>query len=215
MQLFLDSAELAQIREIARWGVIEGVTTNPTLIARGALDLQQAISAICELVDGPISAEVAEADVEAMVAEGLALAALHPNVVVKVPLTPEGLGCVRALSQRGIRTNVTLCFSAAQGLLAARAGATYVSPFVGRLDDVGQDGMALVRELAQIFRLHAVDCRVLAASIRSPRDVTLAALAGAHVATVPYGVFVKLVRHPLTEAGLAQFTADAARPRPA
>lgn len=215
MQLFLDSAELAQIRDIARWGVIEGVTTNPTLIARGTLGLQEAISAICEVVDGPISAEVAEADAEHMVAEGLALAALHPNVVVKVPLTPDGLGCVRALSQRGIRTNVTLCFSAAQGLLAARAGATYVSPFVGRLDDVGQDGMALVRELAQIFRLHALSCRVLAASIRSPRDVTLAALAGAHVATVPYGVFVKLVQHPLTDAGLAQFTADAGRPRPA
>ncbi len=211
MKLFLDSAELSHIEEIAAWGVLDGVTTNPTLISQGTLSLQQAIEKICALVHGPISAECLEIEAEAMAAEGRALAKLHPNVVVKIPLTHQGLACVRTLSGEGIRTNVTLCFSAAQGLLAARAGATYVSPFIGRIDDIGGNGMALIEELAEIFALHDIKTQVLAASIRTPRHVVDAALAGAHVATVPYPVFKKLVAHPLTDAGVAQFLKDAAR----
>lgn len=211
MKLFLDSANLDHIREIAGWGVLEGVTTNPTLIAAGSMSLHDAIAAICELVPGPISAECLEISAEAMIAEGRALAALHPNVVVKVPLTQPGLTCVRALCDAGIKTNVTLCFSAGQGLLAARAGATYISPFVGRLDDNGHDGMQVVRELAEIYSQHGIKTQVLAASVRTSRHVVDAALAGAHVATVPYGVFKKLVGHPLTDAGVAQFLADAGR----
>jgi transaldolase len=211
MKLFLDSADLNHIREIAAWGVLDGVTTNPTLISQGTLSLKAAVQEICTLVHGPISAECLEVQATAMAAEGRALAKLHPNVVIKIPLTAEGLACVRTLSSEGIRTNVTLCFSAAQGLLAARAGATYVSPFIGRLDDIGQDGMALIEELADIFASHDIKTQVLAASIRTPRHVIDAARAGAHVATVPYPVFKKLVQHPLTDAGVAQFLKDAAR----
>jgi len=211
MKLFLDSADLNHIREIAAWGVLAGVTTNPTLISQGTLSLEAAVQQICALVPGPISAECLEVEATAMAAEGRALAKLHPNVVVKIPLTDQGLACVRTLSNEGIRTNVTLCFSAAQGLLAARAGATYVSPFIGRLDDIGQDGMALIEELAEIFGRHDIKTQVLAASIRTPRHVIDAARAGAHVATVPYPVFKKLVQHPLTDAGVAQFLKDAAR----
>lgn len=210
MKLFLDSADLLHIREIAAWGVLDGVTTNPTLISQGSLSLQEAVEEICSLVHGPISAECLEVETQAMAEEGRALAKLHPNVVVKIPLTHQGLGCVRQLSSEGIRTNVTLCFSAAQGLLAARAGATYVSPFIGRIDDIGGDGMALIEELADIFTTHDIKTQVLAASVRTPRHVVDAALAGAHVATVPYAVFKKLVSHPLTDAGVAQFLKDAA-----
>jgi transaldolase len=210
MKLFLDSANLDHIREIAAWGVIDGVTTNPTLIAQGRLSLQQAVQAIAQVVHGPISAECLEIDAKAMVQEGRALAALHPHVVVKIPLTPQGLACVRELSGEGIRTNVTLCFSSSQGLLAARAGATYISPFVGRLDDLAHDGMQVVRELSEIYQHHGIKTQVLAASIRTPRHVVEAALAGAHVATVPYPVFKKLVSHPLTDAGISQFLKDAA-----
>ena len=214
MKLFIDSANLQHIREIAAWGAIEGVTTNPSLIAQGSMSLTDAIGAICALVPGPISAECLETEAAPLIAEGKRLAALHPNVVVKVPLTVAGLTCVRALTEANIRTNVTLCFSASQGLLAARAGATYVSPFVGRLDDLAHDGMQVVRELAQIYRQHGIGTQVLAASVRTPRHVVDAALAGAHVATVPYPVFKKLVRHPLTDAGVAQFLADAGRTPP-
>lgn len=211
MKLFLDSADLNHIREIAAWGVLDGVTTNPTLISQGKLSLRAVVEEICSLVHGPISAECLEVDAQAMAAEGRALAALHPNVVVKIPLTAQGLACVHALSAEGIRTNVTLCFSAAQGLLAARAGATYVSPFIGRLDDVGADGMGLIEELADIFLTHDIKTQVLAASIRTPRHVVDAAVAGAHVATVPYPVFKKLISHPLTDAGVAQFILDGAK----
>lgn len=214
MKLFLDSANLDHIREIAAWGVLAGVTTNPSLIAQGTLSLGRAVAAICALVPGPISAECLEVEAAPMIAEGRALAALHPNVVVKVPLTAAGLTCVRALADAQVRTNVTLCFSASQGLLAARAGATYISPFVGRLDDLAYNGMQVVQELAQIYRQHGIATQVLAASVRTPRHVVDAALAGAHVATVPYAVFKKLIGHPLTDAGVAQFLADAGRHRP-
>lgn len=212
MKLFLDSANLEHIREIASWGVIDGVTTNPTLISQSGMTLGAAIEQICAVVHGPISAECLQIETQAMAQEGRELAKLHPNVVVKVPLTPKGLACVRILSSEGIRTNVTLCFSSAQGLLAARAGATYISPFVGRLDDIGHDGLTVVRELADIYNDHDVKTQVLAASIRTPRHVVDAALAGADVATVPYPVFKKLVQHPLTDSGVAQFLADAQRP---
>lgn len=214
MQLFLDSARVEEVREIAAWGVLGGITTNPTLIAQSGRPLLDVVRELATLVDGPLSAECLEEHAEGMAAEGLRLAALHPNVVVKVPLTAPGLGCVRALSAQGVRTNVTLCFSASQGLLAARAGATYVSPFVGRLDDQAADGLVLVRELVQIFARHALPTQVLAASIRHPRHVVDAALAGAHAATIPYKVMLQLVRHPLTDAGVAQFLRDAGRPRP-
>lgn len=211
MLLFLDSARVEEVREVAAWGVLGGVTTNPTLIAQSGRELAEVMRELASLVDGPLSAECLEEDTEAMVAEGRALAALHPNVVVKVPLTPAGLGCVRALAREQVRTNVTLCFSAAQGLLAARAGATFVSAFVGRLDDLSLDGMQVVRELAAIFRSHALPTQVLAASIRQPRHVVDAALAGAHAATVPYKIMRQLVGHPLTDAGVAQFLRDAGR----
>lgn len=208
MKLFLDSADVEEIRELAAWGVLDGVTTNPSLIAKRGQALHAVIDAICAVVHGPVSAECNEEQAEAMIQEGRALAALHPNVVVKIPLTPAGLQCVHALNAQGIRTNVTLCFTAAQGLLAARAGASYISPFVGRLEDVGADGMRLVRELAQIFAAHRLPTQVLAASMRHPSHVVEAALAGAHVATVSGKVLRAMVLHPLTDAGLAQFLAD-------
>ena len=208
MQLFIDSAELADIREAAAWGVIDGVTTNPSLIAKSGRVFQEVVAAICAVVDGPISAECVELEVDAMVEEGRRIAGIHQNIVVKVPLTQDGLKCVKALSQEGIRTNVTLCFSAAQGLLAAKAGASYVSPFIGRLEDVGHDGMQLIRELCDIYRQHHFSTQVLAASIRSPRHIVDAALAGAHVATAPFSILKQLVAHPLTDKGVAQFLAD-------
>lgn len=211
MQLFLDSADLNEVRALAASGVVDGVTTNPTLIARGGQPLEPTIEAICRMVHGPVSAEVLEPTCEGMLQEARALAALHPHVVVKVPLTLPGLGCVRQLHAEGIRTNVTLCFSVGQGLLAARAGATYVSPFVGRLDDVGQDGMQLVRDLVAVFARHRLATQVLAASIRSTEHVVAAALAGAHAATLPGKFFHQLVHHPLTDAGVAQFLRDAGR----
>lgn len=208
MQLFIDSAELPDIREAAAWGVIDGVTTNPSLIAKSGRIFEDVVKAICAIVDGPISAECVELEAGPMIDEGRRIAAIHPNIVVKVPLTQEGLKCVKALSQDDIRTNVTLCFSAAQGLLAAKAGATYVSPFIGRLEDTGYDGMQLIDELCSIYRQHQFTTKVLAASIRSPRHIIDAALAGAHVATAPFGILKMLVAHPLTAQGVAQFLAD-------
>ena len=212
MKLFLDTANIAEIREIHAWGILDGVTTNPSLIAREGKDFLQTVHDICELVQGPVSAEVVAQDVEGMLREGRLLARIHEHVVVKVPLTPAGLGACRRLSDEGIKTNVTLCFQPNQALLAAKAGATYVSPFVGRLDDISEDGPRLIAEIVAIFRNYPeLKTQVLAASIRHPLHLVQSALAGAHVATTPYAVLKKSIEHPLTDKGNQAFLADWAK----
>jgi transaldolase len=210
MQLFLDTANLDEIREAASWGVLSGVTTNPTLIARekGA-DFKATISEIAELVDGPISAETVSLDADGMVREGVEFAAWHPSVVVKVPSTTEGLKAVYQLAKRNIRCNVTLCFNAAQALMAARAGAFIISPFIGRVDDTGVDGMTLIREISAIYRQdEQISTKILSASIRHPRHIIESALAGADIATCPFKVLQAAMKHPLTDRGIEQFLAD-------
>lgn len=209
MKIFIDTADLTEIREAAAMGAIDGVTTNPTLLARTGLPASKVIASICEVVDGPISAEVLATEHLAMVEEGRRLAALHRNVVVKIPLTVDGLKATRTLTEAGIRTNVTLCFSPNQALLAAKAGATYISPFVGRLDDLSDDGMLLIEKILTIYRNYGFSTEVLVASVRSPVHLLRAALLGAHVATVPFKVITQLLAHPLTERGLEQFLKDA------
>lgn len=209
MKLFLDSANLDHIREIHGWGVLAGVTTNPSLIAKEGGDFLETIHEICELVQGPVSAEVIAQDTEGMVREGLLLAQVHEHVVVKVPLIAAGLAATRRLADEGIPVNVTLCFQPTQALLAAIAGAAYISPFLGRVDDLALDGMGLIREIRDVYDNDPdLDTRLLAASIRHPRHVTEAALAGADVATIPYAVFRKLLEHPQTESGNRAFLAD-------
>ncbi len=209
MKFFADTAEIAEIRELAATGLLDGVTTNPSLIAKAGGNFIETVREICALVEGPVSAEVASTDAETMLAEGRKLAAIADNVAVKLPLTWDGLKTCKALSQDGILVNVTLCFSANQALLAAKAGAAFVSPFVGRLDDIGEDGMALIRDIRAIYDNYPdLGTEVLAASLRHPRHVTEAALAGADVATVPPAVLKQIVNHPLTDKGLAQFVAD-------
>ena len=208
MKIFIDSADLNEIREAAAWGILDGVTTNPSLIAKSGRDFRSVVREICGIVDGPISAECVEVNAEEMIAEGRGIAKIHPNIVVKVALTAEGLKCVKVLHHEGIKTNVTLCFSAAQGLLAAKAGATYISPFIGRLDDLSHVGMEVVHELLTIYRNYQLPTQVLAASIRHPRHVVDAAVAGAHVATLPFKVLAQLIKHPLTDSGLQQFLTD-------
>jgi transaldolase len=209
MKLFLDTANLDEIRDAASWGVIDGVTTNPSLIAREGGDFIATIHQICEIVDGPVSAEVVAQDAATMIAEGRLLAQVHHNVVVKVPLTIDGLKACKALSSDGIRVNVTLCFQAGQALLAAKAGATYISPFIGRLDDIGVDGMILIQQIVGIYANYPeLSTQVLAASVRDPLHVVQAAEAGAHVATIPYKVLKGLIVHPLTDKGNAQFLKD-------
>jgi len=209
MKIFIDSGDLNEIREAAAMGVVDGVTTNPTLVAKAGKPLSSLIAAICEIVDGPISAEVVATDCEGIVREGRALAKIHRNVVVKVPLIAEGIKAVKIFSSEGIKTNVTLCFSPTQGLLAAKAGATYISPFIGRIDDIGGDGMLLIRQLVQIYKNYDFKTEVLAASIRHPVHVVDSALAGAHVGTLPHKVILQLLEHPLTASGLDKFLADA------
>ncbi len=209
MKIFIDSGDLNEIRDAVAMGVVDGVTTNPTLVAKAGRPLSALIADICEIVDGPISAEVLSTDVEGIVREGRELAKIHKNVVVKVPLIADGIKAVKIFSQEGIKTNVTLCFSPTQGLLAARAGATHVSPFIGRIDDIGGDGMVLIRQLVQIYKNYGFATEVLAASIRHPVHVVESALAGAHVGTLPYKVIKQLLQHPLTQSGLEQFLADA------
>jgi transaldolase len=209
MKIFIDSGDLNEIREAAAMGVVDGVTTNPTLVAKAGKPLSSLIAAICEVVDGPISAEVVATDCDGIVREGRALAKIHKNVVVKVPLIVEGIKAVKIFSAEGIKTNVTLCFSATQGLLAAKAGATYISPFIGRIDDISGDGMVLIRQLVQIYMNYDLKTEVLAASIRHPVHVVDSALAGAHVATLPHKVILQLLEHPLTASGLEKFLADA------
>ena len=209
MKIFIDSGDLNEIRDAAAMGVVDGVTTNPSLVAKAGRPLPALIADICEIVDGPISAEVLATDCEGILREGRVLAKIHKNVVVKVPLIAEGIKAVKVFSQEGIKTNVTLCFSAPQGLLAAKAGATYISPFIGRIDDIGGDGMELIRQLVQIYANYDFSTQVLAASIRHPVHVVEAALAGAHVGTLPHKVILQLLDHPLTAAGLEKFLADA------
>lgn len=211
MLLFLDTANIDEIRRAAAMGVIAGVTTNPTLVAREGVEYRARVLEICAVVDGPISAECISTTADGLVEEARRIASWHPNVVVKVPITEDGLQAISRLAAEGIRINTTLIFSANQALLAARAGATYVSPFVGRLDDAGQDGMEVVRESVQIFEAHGIATQVLAASLRHPRHIVEAALAGAHVATLPSAVLHQMLHHPLTDLGIERFLADAQR----
>jgi len=212
MKFFIDTADMEQIRALTATGLVDGVTTNPSLIAKSERNFIEAVAEICSLVEGPVSAEVAATDTETMIAEGRRLAEIAGNVAVKVPLTWDGLKASRALSGEGTMVNVTLCFSANQALLAAKAGATFVSPFIGRLDDVGQDGIGLIREIRQIYDNYPeLRTQILAASIRHTRHVTDSALAGADVATVPPAVLRQLVSHPLTDKGLELFLADWAK----
>ena len=209
MKIFLDTANLDEIRDAVQWGVIDGVTTNPSLIAREGGDFIATIHQICEMVDGPVSAEVVAPDAETMIREGRLLAKVHKNVVVKVPLTVDGLKACKALSRDGTRLNVTLRFQAAQAFLAAKAGATYISPFIGRLDDIGQDGMLLIQQIVSIYMNYPdLKTEVLAASIRDPLHVVQSAEAGADVATIPFMVLKQMVLHPLTDKGNAAFLKD-------
>lgn len=208
MKLFLDTADVDEIRTVASWGVLDGVTTNPTLYAKVGGSYEDILTEICRLTPGPVSAEVVAEDVDGMLREGRAFAKLAPNIVVKVPMCEPGLEAISRFAEEGIKTNCTLIFTANQGLLAAKAGASLLSPFVGRLDDINQDGMEVIRELVSIVELHDLDSEVLAASVRHPRHVTDSALAGAHVATLPFKVFQQMVRHPLTDKGITSFRDD-------
>ncbi len=211
MKIFLDTADIAEIRIAARWGVLDGVTTNPSLYAKVGGSYDEILAEVCRITSGPVSAECVSDDVEGMLEEGRHFARIAPNIVVKVAMSENGLEAISRFADEGIRTNCTLVFTANQGLLAAKAGASLISPFVGRLDDINQDGMIVIRELAEIFAIHEIEAEVLAASIRHPLHVTQAALAGAHIATLPFPVLRQMVRHPLTDKGIAQFKADWAK----
>ena len=208
MKFFVDTAEIKDIRELYETGLLDGVTTNPSLIAKSGRDFKEVVKEICGIVPGPVSAEVASLEYDGMIAEGTVLAGLADNVVVKLPLTLAGLKATKTFKERGIKTNVTLCFSANQALLAAKAGATYISPFLGRLDDINLDGVELIENIRVIYDNYAFDTEILAASIRSPNHVTQVALAGADVATIPPDVIRKLANHPLTNAGIEGFLKD-------
>lgn len=208
MKFFIDTANIDEIQAAWDMGVICGVTTNPSLVAKEKKDFHEVIKQILSIVDGPISAEVLSDDAPGMIEEAKVLSALGKNVVVKIPMTAEGLKAVSALHKLGIHTNVTLVFSANQALLAARAGASYVSPFVGRLEDIGQDGIGLIAEIADIFSIHDIDTEIIAASIRRPLHITECAAAGAHIATVPFKIIMQSLNHPLTDAGIARFKKD-------
>ena len=210
MKFFVDTANVDEIRKANDMGIICGVTTNPSLIAKEGRDFNQVIAEIASIVDGPISGEVkaTTTDAEGMIKEGREIAAIHPNMVVKIPMTVEGLKAVKVLHAEGIKTNVTLIFSAAQALLAARAGATYVSPFLGRLDDISMPGIDLINEITEIFMMHDIQTEIIAASIRNPIHVIDCAKAGADIATVPYKVLVQMTKHPLTDQGIEKFQAD-------
>lgn len=208
MKLFIDTANVDEIRQANEMGVICGVTTNPSLIAKEGREFKDVVKEITDIVDGPISAEVIGLETEQMVAEALELVKIHKNIAIKIPMTENGLRAVKILSEKGIKTNVTLVFSATQALMAARAGASYVSPFVGRLDDIGVDGIGLINDIADIFAIHDISTEIIAASIRNESHVTKAALAGADIATVPFGVIMKMLKHPLTDAGIEKFLKD-------
>lgn len=208
MKLFIDTANTEEIRKANDLGVICGVTTNPSLIAKEGLVFEEVIKEITSIVEGPISAEVISLESGKMVEEAIELVKIHPNIVIKLPMSTEGLKATKVLTGKGIKTNVTLIFSAGQALLAARAGATYVSPFIGRLDDIGRDGMELVADIAEIFDIHGITTEIIAASIRSSLHVIHAAKVGAHIATVPYNVILQMTKHPLTDSGIERFLKD-------
>jgi len=208
MMIFLDTGNTKEIKEAASWGVLDGITTNPSLVAKEGRSFKELLKEICSIVDGPISAEVVSIEADAMVKEGKDLASIHKNIVVKVPLIPEGLKACKALTSQGIRVNVTLCFSPNQALLAAKAGAWCVSPFIGRLDDISQNGMDLIRDIVTIFRNYQYKTKVLVASVRGPQHVVEAAKIGGDICTMPFTVFKQLVQHPLTDIGLKKFLSD-------
>lgn len=208
MKLFIDTANIEEIKEANELGVICGVTTNPSLIAKEGRDFKTVIDEITTIVDGPISAEVIGLDAESMVEEATSLAQINKNIVIKIPMTKEGLKATKKLTEMGIHTNVTLIFSASQALLAARAGATYVSPFLGRLDDINSDGLALISDIVDIFTAHGINTEIICASIRNANHVTEAAKLGADIATVPFGVIMQMIKHPLTDAGIEKFLKD-------
>lgn len=208
MKIFLDTAEIDEIRIAARWGVLDGVTTNPTLFAKVGGSYDDVLRQICQITTGPVSAEVVAEELDEMLEQGRHFAALAPNIVVKVPMSEQGLEAIARFAEEGIKTNCTLIFSSNQGLLAAQAGASLLSPFVGRLDDINESGMRVVRELVAIVKTHHLDAEVLAASIRHPRHVTETALAGAHIATVPLKILRQMIHHPLTDSGIVQFRKD-------
>ncbi len=208
MKFFIDTANTEEIRQANAMGLVDGVTTNPSLVAKTGRPFKEVIEEICSIVDGPISAEATATDTEGLVSQGRELAKIHENIVVKIPLTLEGLAAVRTLSGEGIKTNVTLCFSASQALLAAKAGATYISPFVGRLDDVSTVGMEMVEQIMDIYANYGFETEVIVASVRHPIHVLEAALVGADIATVPYKVLMQLIKHPLTDVGIERFLAD-------
>ena len=208
MRFFLDTANVEHIKEANEMGVICGVTTNPSLIAKEGRDFNEVIKEITSIVDGPISGEVVAEDAQGMIKEGREIAAIHKNMIVKIPMTAEGLKATKVLSREGIKTNVTLIFSATQALLAANAGATYVSPFLGRVDDISMIGMDLVRDIAEIFAVHGIETEIIAASVRNPIHVIEAAKAGADIATIPYALVMQMLKHPLTDQGLEKFKAD-------
>ncbi|OCC15681.1 Transaldolase [Dissulfuribacter thermophilus] len=208
MKFFIDTANLDEIKKAKEWGLVDGVTTNPSLIAKENVSFKERIKEICELVNGPVSAEVVSTDAQGMIEEARELSSLADNVVIKIPMTMEGIKATKTLSQEGIRTNVTLIFSPLQALLAAKAGATYVSPFVGRLDDISHDGMALIEQVVQIFDNYGFDTEIIVASIRNPIHVLDAAIMGADIATIPFKVISQLAKHPLTDIGLEKFLKD-------
>lgn len=213
MKFFIDTANVDEIKEANRMGMVDGVTTNPTLVARENRNFEELVNEICEIVDGPVSAEVISTDAEGMLAEARKLAAIHENIVVKIPMTIEGLKATRKLTEEGIRTNVTLVFSPIQALMAAKAGASYVSPFVGRLDDLSQEGLLLVEQIAEIYSNYAFDTEIIVASVRNPLHVLESALIGADIATIPFKVLSKLAAHPMTDKGLKSFLDDWNRTR--
>jgi transaldolase len=208
MKFFIDTADVKEIREAYELGLVDGVTTNPSLIAKSGRKFEEVIKEIVSIVDGPISAEVISLDAPGMIEEALKLAMIHKNIVVKVPMTPEGLKATKALTEKGIKTNVTLIFTPMQALLAAKAGASYVSPFVGRLDDISQDGMGIIEEIRTIFDNYGYTAEIIVASVRNPIHVLNSALIGADIATIPYSVMIQLAKHPLTDSGIEKFLKD-------
>lgn len=208
MKLFIDTANLDEIREISSWGVLDGVTTNPTILSRERMDYRTLIDAILKLVDGPISVEAVNEKAEKIIEEARILSKISENIVVKIPITPEGLAATKVLSKEGVKVNMTLVFSVNQSILAAKAGATYASPFLGRLDDIGSDGMTLLSDIVTVYQNYGFKTQIIAASIRSPQHVVDAALIGADVCTIPYKVFTQMVKHPLTDKGIERFLND-------
>lgn len=208
MKFFIDTANVDEIKEVNSWGIVDGVTTNPSLIAKEGRNFEEVVKEITEIVDGPISAEVVSLESEGMISEARELAKIHENIIIKIPMTKEGLKAVSKLTKEGIKTNVTLVFTANQALMAAKAGATYVSPFIGRLDDISSEGMILIEDISRIFDIYGIKTEIIAASIRHPMHVVNCALSGADVATIPYKVFNQMLNHPLTDSGIERFLAD-------